>query len=98
MATSGLESAIAATEEEQRRGIFVDGGLELAYPLLGVGDLSGDVTDDEQINIFDLSLVGSHYDSTDPQTDLNGDGLVDIFDLSIAAGNYGLVSSVVSSE
>jgi hypothetical protein len=49
----------------------------------------GDVNQDNCINIFDLTMIGSRYGSNDPRGDVNGDGMVDIFDLTIAANNYG---------
>lgn len=51
--------------------------------------LGGDVTGDNEINIFDLALIGSRYQSSDSTADLTGDGQVDIFDMALAAGNYG---------
>ncbi len=50
--------------------------------------LGGDINGDNLIDIFDLSLIGVRFDSTDPATDINADGIVDIFDLVITAGNY----------
>ncbi len=54
--------------------------------------LGGDVTNDDVINIFDLTKVASHMspDSYDEQADINADGQVDISDLAITAGNFGL--------
>lgn len=50
--------------------------------------LGGDVNLDNEIDIFDLSFIGSRYGSNDAAADLNQDALVDIFDLSLAASNY----------
>jgi cell division septation protein DedD len=50
---------------------------------------AGDVTQDNVIDIADLTLLADHYRTTDPIADLNADGWVDIFDLTIASGNYG---------
>jgi hypothetical protein len=56
----------------------------------------GDVTQDDAINIFDLTLVATHYGadvSTNPeaaQADINGDNKVNIYDLALAAGNSGV--------
>jgi len=49
----------------------------------------GDMNQDNCINIFDLTMIGSRYGSNDPRGDVNGNGVVDIFDLTIAANNYG---------
>jgi hypothetical protein len=51
--------------------------------------VAGDVTQDNVIDIADLTLLADHYRTTDPIADLNADGWVDIFDLTIASGNYG---------
>lgn len=53
--------------------------------------LGGDVTGNNQIDIFDLAFIGSRYQSQDNQADLTGDGQVNIFDLALAAGNYGQI-------
>ena len=64
--------------------------------------LAGDFNGDEQINIFDLSLIASRYNeavSETPSAELeqlniitsgNSGSRIDIFDLSAVAGNYGL--------
>lgn len=48
----------------------------------------GDVNGDEVVNIFDLVLVASHFDSDVAVADLNQDGWVDLIDLTIVANNY----------
>jgi len=75
---------------------YLDGQAEGQIPAdaqeMDLGEitlLGGDVTNDQEIDIFDLALIGSRYGSDDPVADINGDGLVDIFDLSLAASNYG---------
>jgi hypothetical protein len=50
--------------------------------------VGGDVTQDNVIDIFDLTFIAAHYRSTDPTADLNADGWVDIYDLAITSGNY----------
>jgi len=58
---------------------------------LGTINLAGgDVTEDDEIDIFDLVLIATRYNSNNEVTDINGDSLVDIFDLVIAASNFGL--------
>jgi hypothetical protein len=49
----------------------------------------GDVTQDDVIDIFDLTYIASRYNSNDPSADVNADGLVDIYDMVITANNYG---------
>lgn len=50
---------------------------------------SGDINNDCIVNIFDLSILLSRYNSSDAAADLNHNGSVDIFDLSILLTNYG---------
>lgn len=49
----------------------------------------GDVTGDNVVDIFDLTLIASNYNTNDPMTDINADGQVNIIDLVIMASNYG---------
>jgi hypothetical protein len=49
----------------------------------------GEVTGDDEIDIFDLAFIGSRYGGTDSSGDVNGDGVIDIFDLAMSASNYG---------
>jgi hypothetical protein len=61
---------------------------EQPFTLEPVTLLAGDVNPDNQVNIFDLTLIAKDYDGSSPLADLNGDGRVDILDLSLVAGNY----------
>jgi len=65
---------------------------EVTFPQIWL--LAGDLNGDNQINIFDLAIIGSNYGSSGPAGalpgDVNGDGKVNIQDLAIAAGNFGL--------
>lgn len=58
--------------------------------------LGGDASDNDVINIVDLSYIGAMYGSTvDPLTeraDINADGRVNLIDILAAAVNYGEVS------
>lgn len=50
----------------------------------------GDINLDGAVDIFDLSVLLSSWNSTStPKCDLNSNGIVDIFDLSILLTNYG---------
>lgn len=49
------------------------------------GDLNGDNT----VNITDLSIMLSNYNTTNSVADINKDGTVNVFDLSILLSNYG---------
>jgi hypothetical protein len=50
---------------------------------------TGDLNGDGSVNIFDLSILLSNYNTADPKADINQDGTVNIFDLSILLSNYG---------
>ena len=48
-----------------------------------------DVNADGVINILDLTLVASHFGSTNPEADVNDDGTVNILDLVLVTQNFG---------
>lgn len=50
--------------------------------------LKGDLNGDHRINIYDLSILLSHYNRAGAG-DFNNNGRVDIFDLSVLLGQYG---------
>lgn len=50
---------------------------------------TGDLNGDNEIDIFDLSVLLSAWEETDQNSDLNDDGIVDILDLSILLSNWG---------
>ncbi len=49
----------------------------------------GDINQDGSVNIFDLSIMLTNYNSSNASCDLNSDGSVNIFDLSILLSHYG---------
>jgi hypothetical protein len=56
----------------------------------------GDLNNDEQIKINDVTLIGSNFGLTasttpamNPRADINADGQVNVLDLSILGGNFG---------
>jgi hypothetical protein len=49
----------------------------------------GDLNADGQINIFDLSILLSHWGTADATADINHDGTVNVFDLSILLSHWG---------
>lgn len=55
----------------------------------GTSGKVGDLNSDNAVNIFDLSILLSHFNSADPGSDLNGDGSVNIFDLSMLLSHFG---------
>jgi hypothetical protein len=49
----------------------------------------GDLNNDNQVNILDLSILLSNYATSNSIADINKDGTVNILDLSILLSNYG---------
>jgi cell division septation protein DedD len=69
-----------------------EGEILTSAAVIDVGSImlpGGEVTGDNQIDIFDLALIGNRYGGNDALADINGDGIVDIFDLTLSASNYG---------
>jgi beta-glucanase (GH16 family) len=50
---------------------------------------TGDLNNDNAVNVFDLSILLSKYNTTTASADLNNDGIVNVFDLSILLSHYG---------
>lgn len=63
---------------------YQTGGVVPPPPAIKIGDLN----QDNQVNIFDVSIMLSKYGTNDTSADLNGDHIVDIFDLSLLLSNY----------
>ena len=55
--------------------------------------IPGDADLDGKVDVFDLAILGNHYNLPGPwdweHADFTGDGLVDVFDLGILGNNYG---------
>ena len=49
----------------------------------------GDLNQDDLVDIVDLSIMLSNWNTTNATCDLNKNGLVDVYDLSILLSNYG---------
>lgn len=49
----------------------------------------GDLNNDGQINVFDMSILLSNFGSSNVVADINRDGRVNVFDLSILLSNFG---------
>jgi hypothetical protein len=49
----------------------------------------GDINNDGQVNIFDLSILLSKWGSADATADINHDGAVNVFDLSMLLSHWG---------
>ncbi len=72
--------------------------LTVAAPetnLLTAALLSGDVNDDNAIDITDAAAVGATFGNTGPglPADINRDGVVDIFDIILISVNFGISGS-----
>lgn len=50
----------------------------------------GDINNDGSVDIFDLSILLSNYNTAAASCDLNSDSTVNIFDLSILLSHYGM--------
>jgi len=86
---------LAATDYEDSKVLDTVPLTALANVVL----LGGDATNDDEVNIGDLSCIGGDYNGTGlvcgatGWSDVNGDGTVNIQDLSLAGGNYYKTSS-----
>lgn len=49
----------------------------------------GDLNADNQVNVVDLSILLSNFNTTNAVADINKDGSVNVFDLSILLSNFG---------
>jgi hypothetical protein len=58
-------------------------------PTPSPGSKVGDFNGDNQVNIFDLSILLSHWNTAYSPTDLNNDNIINIFDLSIFLSHWG---------
>lgn len=52
-----------------------------------------DINNDNKVDVFDLSIVLSKWNTNDTASDLNKDGTVNVFDLSTLLGKWGTVST-----
>lgn len=52
-------------------------------------NLSGDLNGDNTVNVQDLSILLSNYNTTNSAADINSDGTVNVLDLSILLSHYG---------
>lgn len=58
-------------------------------PSSSPGSKIGDLNGDNQVNIFDLSILLSDWGTANATADLNHDGTVSIYDLSILLSHWG---------
>jgi hypothetical protein len=55
---------------------------------VGAKGKTGDINNDGVVNILDLSILLSNWQTTNSASDLNKDGVVNILDLSVLLSNY----------
>jgi hypothetical protein len=60
--------------------------------LCGYVLLAGDMNNDGAVDILDLTLCASHFETTAPEADVNADGIVNIYDLVLVGKNFKLTS------
>ncbi len=74
----------------RRENVMV--GEDTITTLPNVTLLGGDGKNDGIIDVFDLVIVGSNFNSNvppgDSRADINGDGFVDVFDLVLVGTNF----------
>jgi hypothetical protein len=69
-------------------------GIILLYKSFALNpNLPGDVNKDNTVNITDLSILLSNYNTNYSPADFNSDSLVNILDMSVVLSNYGKVYS-----
>ena len=56
-----------------------------------------DINNDNKVDVFDLSILLSKWNTSDTTSDLNSDGTVNIFDLSMLLSKWGPVTSITPS-
>jgi hypothetical protein len=65
------------------------GGILLYKSLALNPNLPGDVNNDNKVDITDLSLLLSNYNTNYPAADFNSDNTISIIDMSVLLSNYG---------
>ena len=70
--------------------VLVMAGFGLViFHTLAAGPLVGDLNQDGVVNVFDLSIMLSDWNTSNTTADLNSDGTVNVFDLSILLSHWG---------
>ena len=77
--------------------VFASIGGYTLWRAFGASSPTGDLNGDGTVNILDLSILLSNYNTTASSADINNDGVVNILDLSILLSNYGSSAPVTGS-
>ena len=69
-----------------------DNSVKPAYTILAqyLNSKPSDINKDGNVDVFDLSILLSKWDTTDASSDINKDGTVNILDLSVLLSKWGL--------
>jgi hypothetical protein len=93
--TTGAHSSITADAVGYLPAVCTAPTVTAPQTLLAtVNLLSGDLNDDNTINITDATAIGVAFGTSDPAADLNQDGVVDILDIILVSVNFGQGSQV----
>ncbi len=69
-------------------------GTKTGDVVTGFSLINGDADGDNQVNLFDLMVLDSHFGKSDGMADLNGDGMVNLFDYVVIDQNFGSQGSL----
>jgi hypothetical protein len=75
------------------QGCLIEGDTTDTLP--DVTLLGGDLNGDKIIDISDLTIGGSNFNTTSPAADVNGSGYVDIFDIVLIGINFGATGPTI---
>ena len=90
---TGVHSSITADAPGYMAAICTSPAISAPTTTLAAASLlSGDVNDDNVVDVADATAVGMSFGLTGPDlaADINRDGIVDIFDIILASVNFGV--------
>ena len=86
----GSPFAVAGTNDLTLEFHLVGGGAAAPFgTVLAVSRLAGDGNADNLVNIFDINLISSNWNTSNLTGDVNYDGLVNIFDINYVSSHWG---------
>jgi hypothetical protein len=65
-----------------------DGGAVQTGSVVYLQRLAGDANDDHVVNIFDINVISSNWNTAGPNGDVNYDGTVNIFDVNYVSSHW----------